>query len=162
MANANHRAPRPLSEILGELFALRGYGRLRALSELEKVWNTAVGEPDSRQTRLGELRRGILNVSVGHPTLLEELVVFRKPALLQALRRSNTGTTIHDIRFHVALIEELDPRTVDSVSMPRSTISAPRHSHIYPEAPSKQSNSPAGAITPSELWAKTKSCRATV
>src|SRR5271157_5388866 len=99
MANPNRRGPRPLSEILGELFTVRGYGRLRALSELEEVWNTAVGEPHCHQTRVGELRRGVLNVTVAHPTLLEELAAFRKPALLQALRTGAPGTTIHDIRF---------------------------------------------------------------
>ena len=91
MANSSHRGPRVLSEILGELFTVRGYARLRALSELEAVWNTAVGEPHCHQTRLGEVRRGVLNVTVAHPTLLEELDAFRKPALLQALRAGLPG-----------------------------------------------------------------------
>ena len=89
MANPNRRGPRALSEILGELFTVRGYGRLRALRELEEVWNTAVGEPHCHQTRVGEVRRGVLNVMVAHPTLLEELAAFRKPELLQALRTAH-------------------------------------------------------------------------
>src|SRR5271165_6310824 len=106
MANPNRRSPRALSELLGELFTVRGYGRLRALSELEEVWNTAVGEPHCHQTRLGDVRRGVLNVTVAHPTLLEELAAFRKPALLQALRASVVGTTIHDIRFRIGPIDD--------------------------------------------------------
>ena len=51
----------------------RGYGRLRAVSELEDAWNAAVGEPGCRQTRVGGVRRGVLSVTVAHPTLLEEL-----------------------------------------------------------------------------------------
>ena len=82
MSNPSRRGPRPLSDILGELFTVRGYGRLRARQELEDAWNTAVGEPYCRQTRLGEVRRGVLNVTVAHSTLLEELSAFRKPALL--------------------------------------------------------------------------------
>ena len=39
------RGPRPLSDILGELFTVRGYGRMRARQELEDAWNAAVGEP---------------------------------------------------------------------------------------------------------------------
>src|SRR4029077_11436024 len=101
MASPNHRGPRPLSDILGELFATRGFGRLRALKELEDAWNAAVGEPGCRQTRLGEVRRGVLNVTVAHPTLLEELVAFQKPMLLAALRQNAPGTLIHDIRFRV-------------------------------------------------------------
>ena len=57
MSNPNRRGPRALSEILGELFTVRGYGRLRASGELEEIWNTAVGEPSCHQTRIGEVRR---------------------------------------------------------------------------------------------------------
>ena len=46
-----------------------------------------MGEPDCRQTKLGGVRRGVLNVTVAHPALLEELSTFQKPALLAALRR---------------------------------------------------------------------------
>ena len=50
-----------------------------------------MGEPGCRQTRLGDVRRGVLNVTVAHPTLLEELAAFRKPTLLAALRRDAPG-----------------------------------------------------------------------
>ena len=80
------RAQGRMSEILGELFTVRGYGRFRARQELEEAWNAAVGEPLCRQTQLGEVRRGVLNVTVSHPALLEELSAFQKPSLLAALR----------------------------------------------------------------------------
>ena len=99
------RGPKPLSEILGDLFASRGYGRLQAQGELELAWNAAVGEPECRQTRLGGVRRGVLNVTVAHPSLLEELSNFQKPALLAALRRDAPGTPILDIRFRVGPID---------------------------------------------------------
>jgi predicted nucleic acid-binding Zn ribbon protein len=100
------RGPKPLSEILGNLFAARGYGRLQASSELERAWNAAVGEPRCRQTKIGAVRRGVLNVTVAHPALLEELSTFQKPALLEALRREAPSTPILDIRFRVG---PLDP-----------------------------------------------------
>jgi len=99
------RGPKPLSEILGDLFAARGYGRLRAVGELEAAWASAVGEPGCRQTRVGGVRRGVLNVTVAHPALLEELATFRKPMLLAALRRDAPGTPILDIRFRVGPID---------------------------------------------------------
>jgi hypothetical protein len=104
MSIPNRRGPQALSEILGELFTLRGYGRLRARWELEQAWEAAVGEPLCRQTQLGEVRRGVLNVTVSHPALLEELVAFSKPRLLAALRADAPGTTIHDIRFRVGVV----------------------------------------------------------
>jgi predicted nucleic acid-binding Zn ribbon protein len=97
----NRRGPRALSDILGDLFAARGYGRLLAHRELQAAWDEAVGEPARRQTRLGEVRRGVLNVNVSHPALLEELAAFRKAELLAALRSGAPGTTIHDIRFKI-------------------------------------------------------------
>ena len=101
MSNASRRGPRPLAEILGDLFIVRGYGRLLARQELEDAWNATLGEPYCRQTRLGEVRHGVLNVTVAHSTLLEELVAFQKSTLLQALRACAPGLTIHDIRFRV-------------------------------------------------------------
>ena len=106
MSNHNRRGPRELSEILGELFTVRGYGRLRALGELEDAWNSAVGQPHCQQTRLGEIRRGVITVTVAHPTLLEELAAFRKPELLAALRACEPGSKIQDIRFRVGPIDE--------------------------------------------------------
>jgi hypothetical protein len=136
MSKSNH-GPRPLSDILGELFTVRGYGRLQARQELEDAWKAAVGELNSSQTRLGEVRRGVLNVTVAHSTLLEELVAFHKPALLQALRFGAPATTIRDIRFRVgpvaleveqptmgapppsALPEEFKPACLDRVAPAR-------------------------------------------
>jgi predicted nucleic acid-binding Zn ribbon protein len=99
------RGPRPLSEILGEVFAARGYGRLRGVGELESAWTSAVGEPDCRRTKLGGVRRGVLNVTVAHPALLEQLSSFRKSELLAALRREAPGTPIQDIRFRVGPVD---------------------------------------------------------
>ena len=97
-----HRGgPRPVAEILGELFAARGLARLGAAKALEAAWDAAVGEPLRRQTRVGEVRRGVLNVTVAHPALLEELSAFRKPRLLEALRQNAPDTPVLDIRFRV-------------------------------------------------------------
>jgi predicted nucleic acid-binding Zn ribbon protein len=101
MMNSEERGPRPLAEILSALFAARGLGRIRAVSELEAAWNTAVGEPISRQTRVGSVRRGVLNVTVAHSALLQELAAFRKPELLAALGRDAPSSAVHDIRFRI-------------------------------------------------------------
>ena len=71
---------------------------------LENAWNTAIGEPYCHQTQVGEIRRGVLNVTVAHPSLLEELVAFRKATLLASLQSSALGTAIHDIQFQVGSV----------------------------------------------------------
>jgi predicted nucleic acid-binding Zn ribbon protein len=95
-----------LSDILGALFVAKGYGRLRAVGELEAAWKAAVGESAGRQTRVGGVRRGVLSVTVAHSALLEELAAFRKPEILAALRRDAPGSAIHDIRFRVGPVTE--------------------------------------------------------
>jgi predicted nucleic acid-binding Zn ribbon protein len=113
MSNPNHRGVRPLSDVLNELFTARGYSRLEARRELEDAWRATVGEAIFRQTRLGELRRGVLNVTVAHSTLLEELAAFRKPGLLAALRAGVRANAIQDIRFRVGtIVDSTEPTQV--------------------------------------------------
>jgi predicted nucleic acid-binding Zn ribbon protein len=122
MSIPSRRGPRQLSEILGELFTVRGYGRLLARQELEDAWNRAVGEPYCWQTRLGEMRHGVLNVTVAHSTLLEELAAFRKPGLLAALRTTAPATPIDDIRFRVGDITcTVPPRPATAAGPPATT-----------------------------------------
>jgi predicted nucleic acid-binding Zn ribbon protein len=119
MSNPNHRGVRPLSDVLNELFTARGYSRLQARRELEDAWRATVGEAIFRQTQLGELRRGVLNVTVAHSTLLEELVAFRKPSLLAALRAGVRANAIQDIRFQVgAVADNTEPTQVKSNWVP--------------------------------------------
>src|SRR6516165_7071611 len=104
MPNSRYQLPRPLCSILGDLFTRRGYGRLHTLSALDDAWRRAVGEPYSWQTRVTDVRHGILNVLVTHSALLEELNAFRKCELLSALRSSNAALIIRDIRFSVGTV----------------------------------------------------------
>ena len=99
------RGPKPLGDVLGDLFSARGFGQLRAAGELEAAWEAAVGAELVARTRLGGVRHGVLSVTVDHPTLLEELAAFRKPAILAALRRGAPGTPVQDLRFRVGSIE---------------------------------------------------------
>ena len=120
-----HRRLQGTAIVLGELFAARGFGRLRAQKELEDAWNAAVGEPECRQTKLGEVRRGILNVTVAHPALLEELAAFLKPKLLTALRQNAPGTVVHDIRFRVGPIDSPPDASPPTSPTSRSGRSSP-------------------------------------
>ncbi len=94
--------PSALGDVLGELFASRGYGRLRAVGALEAAWSEAVGEPACRQTKVAGLKHGVLTITVAHPALLEELAAFRKAELLAALRsHEDLAGRLQDLRFRV-------------------------------------------------------------
>lgn len=100
VTNRMHRT-KSLSDSLGELIVVRGYGRLWARQILEIAWNASIGEPYCHQTRVGEIRRGVLSVAVVHSSLLEELTAFRKASLLASLRTGALGAVICDIQFRV-------------------------------------------------------------
>jgi hypothetical protein len=104
-AGQGRRGPRLLGDLLGELYAARGLGRVQAASELEEAWWEAVGDSGRDETRVAGLRHGVLTVTVGHPALLEELAAFRKPALLAALRAALPEMRLQDLRFRVGPIE---------------------------------------------------------
>jgi predicted nucleic acid-binding Zn ribbon protein len=110
MSDSSRHHPRTLSAILSDLFTTKGYGRMRAMQQLEAAWNEAVGEPDCRQTQVAEVRRGVLEVTVAHPTLLEDLRAFRKAVLLRSLHQHNLPMVIRDIRFRVGQVYHQDSR----------------------------------------------------
>jgi predicted nucleic acid-binding Zn ribbon protein len=93
------KGPEPLGEILSRVFTARGWGRKQDRLRLEQAWAAAVGPEHVAQTRLGSLRRGVLEVEVMSAVLMQELAHFHKRRLLQALREALPGTTLSDLRF---------------------------------------------------------------
>jgi hypothetical protein len=99
------KGPERLGEILSRLMTARGWGRRRERSRLEQAWAETIGEPGSKKTRVGNMRRGVLEIVVGNPVLLQELAHFEKRRLLEALRLQLPGMTITELRFRSGVIE---------------------------------------------------------
>ncbi|HEV3257636.1 MAG TPA: DUF721 domain-containing protein [Gemmataceae bacterium] len=98
------KGPEPLSEILSRLFAARGWGRRQGRLQLEEAWAEVAGPERARQTRVGALRRGVLEILVGNAVLLQELAQFQKRGLLEQLRGRLPGTTLTDLRFRAGTV----------------------------------------------------------
>ena len=98
------RGPEKVGEILGRLFAARGWGRRQERYHLEQAWAETVGPEMARQTRVMNLRRGLLEVLVGNAVLLQELAHFHKRRLLEQLRLRLPGTPLNDLRFRAGVI----------------------------------------------------------
>ena len=99
------KGPEGLGEILSRLFTARGWGRRQDRLHLEKAWAETVGPDHAAQTRVGALRRGVLEVEVGNAVLLQELVHYHKRRLLEDLRRRLPGTPLTDLRFRAGVVE---------------------------------------------------------
>jgi predicted nucleic acid-binding Zn ribbon protein len=99
------RGPEKLAEILSRLFTARGWGRRQDRLHLEKAWQESAGKEVAEQTRVAQLRRGVLEITVGNAVLLQELTHFHKRRLLEQLRRRLPNTPITDLRFRAGVVE---------------------------------------------------------
>lgn len=97
------RGPQRIGDVLSELMARRGYGRVRSTESYEKAWRDAAGTLVAQYTRVGNLRRGALEVTVANSTLLQEMT-FQKPGLLKRLGELLPNEGIRDLRFRLGAV----------------------------------------------------------
>jgi len=98
MAESNP-GPENLSDVLGRLFVARGWGRVSERTRLETAWGEAIGPELAGQTRVGGLRRGVLEIEVRSAVLQQELTQYHKRSLLNDLRTRLPGVSIGDLKF---------------------------------------------------------------
>jgi len=94
--------PESLGEVLSRLFVARGWGRKQDRLRLESAWAVAAGPEAAANTRVGALKRGVLEVEVIGAVLMQELANFRKRPILQKLREQLPGVTVSDLRFRAS------------------------------------------------------------
>src|SRR5262245_14992634 len=90
--------PENLPDVLGRLFAARGWGRMSGRAKLESAWAAAIGPELLPDTRVMIIRRGVLEVEVRNAILLQELAQFHKRKLLASVRDGMPGTTLSDLK----------------------------------------------------------------
>lgn len=93
------REPHALGDVLSQLFALRGYGRVRGDRQLHDIWREVAGEMIARQTRVSGVKNGVLQVGVANSALLSELASFHKFSLLERLQADHPQLRLRDIKF---------------------------------------------------------------
>lgn len=94
------KRPRRIGDLLSTVMARRGYSELEASSEREKAWKAVVGERMSSYSRIGMIRRGVVEVAVANSAALQELT-FRKAELIREMSVALPDQKIHDMRFRV-------------------------------------------------------------
>ena len=100
------KGPEKIGEILSRLFTAKGWGRKQDRLRLELAWAEAVGPDLASRTRVGGLRRNVLDVEVKNAVLLQELTHYHKRHLLESLRKNLPGMTIADLRFRAGAWQE--------------------------------------------------------
>jgi predicted nucleic acid-binding Zn ribbon protein len=98
------RGPQAIGNVLSELMSRRGYARVQSAAAYDAAWREAAGPLAAAYTRVGQLRRGTLEVVVANSTLVQELG-FQKQALLRDLAELLPDEGIDNVRFRVGNIE---------------------------------------------------------
>lgn len=93
-----------IADILPELMARRGFARVQSGEAYAAAWGEAAGPLVARYSRVGQLRRGALEVIVTNSTLIQELT-FQKAALLKTLNQLLPNQDIKDLRLRLGAIE---------------------------------------------------------
>ena len=97
------RAPQKIADVMSGLLARRGYAQVKSNAECGDAWQQAVGGGLGDRSRAGQVRRGVLEVTVVNSAVLQELT-FRKKQLLQRLQELVPNRKIRDLRFRVGAI----------------------------------------------------------
>lgn len=91
---------RKLADILSELHARRGYSRFKENESLDEAWRAAVGVRLAKVTRVGLVRRGVLEVTAADSVSAQELQ-FKKEQVIAKLGETLPEQKIRDLRCKV-------------------------------------------------------------
>ncbi|WP_437227392.1 DUF721 domain-containing protein [Planctomicrobium sp. SH661] len=91
--------PDTLGAVISKLFAARGFGRVQADRQLHAAWSQTAGEDLARQTRVLNLKNGVMQIGVANSALLNELVSFRKQELLERIQANHSHLKLRDLKF---------------------------------------------------------------
>ncbi len=94
------QGPRPIGELLNELFARRGYGRQQANKNYTEAWREIAGSGIANKTRVGKVQGGTFEVIVASSTLVQEMT-FQKQSLLNQLSDRLPDERLTKIKFRV-------------------------------------------------------------
>lgn len=94
------KGPKKMADVMSGLMARKGFARVMSVSAFTTIWQAAVGEKLASQTRTGELKRGVLEITVRNSAVLQELT-FAKSGILKQL----TAHNIRDLRMKVGPID---------------------------------------------------------
>jgi len=96
--------PERIADILTQLMARRGFARVQGAEAYQSAWNEASGPLGAQYSRVGQLKRGALEVVVTNSALIQEFG-FQKSEILNTLNRLLPDHNIKDLRFRLGAIK---------------------------------------------------------
>jgi predicted nucleic acid-binding Zn ribbon protein len=95
--------PKSVADILAQLVQKKGYAQVRAARAGAEAWKAAAGNQFAAVTEIGQLRRGVLEVTAANSLVVQELT-FEKQRLLAAMQQALPDAGIKQLRFRVGQI----------------------------------------------------------
>lgn len=99
----NSKRPKTIGNVIAQVVQRRGYAQVRAAGERDDAWLAAVGAELAKSTRLGAVRRGVVEIFVANSLLMQELT-FRKEELVACLQEAMPETDVRQIKFRVGQV----------------------------------------------------------
>jgi len=93
-----------MSDLLSQLTARRGYARQQTGASFDEAWQQAAGAALARQSRVGQVKRGALEVIVANSALAQELS-YQKRGIITKLTGLLPDEQITDLRVRVGPVE---------------------------------------------------------
>jgi predicted nucleic acid-binding Zn ribbon protein len=99
MSDTPSTGPKRIGDLLGFIMAKYGYAQSASRVELERAWEEVVDLRIRERTRLGPIRRGVLEVAVDSGSLLADLEGFHKHEILERLQQKMGLSAVKGIKF---------------------------------------------------------------
>ena len=100
----HQKSPQRIADTLSTLMARRGYAQLESAGERDEAWKVVAGPQMAPHSRLGNIRRGVVEVTVCNSAVLQELT-FRKTELIQKMSTALPDQKIRDMRFRIGTLK---------------------------------------------------------
>ena len=95
--------PKKVAVVISQVVQRRGYAQVRNLGEWNDAWQAAAGDAFAAVTEVGQLRRGVLEVTAANSLVMQELG-FEKERILQELQTARPDAGLKQLRFRVGKI----------------------------------------------------------
>ena len=99
-ARAAARAPKRIGDIVAQIQARRGFAQIQAAGEIEEAWQEVAGRMLASRSRVGPVRRGVLEIIVESSAILQEMT-FQKDDLAAKIASRWPDLAIRQLRLRV-------------------------------------------------------------
>lgn len=98
------RPPPKIADVLSNLLARKGYAQVQTAATSEQAWRDAAGAKLAAHSRAGNIKRGVLEITVRNSAAMQELT-FQKKQLLAKMAVSLPDQKIKGLKFRVGPID---------------------------------------------------------